>query len=253
VGQLHMELFLEHSKTDQYREGVWTLVAWVGGPFCPVSLVERLIALGQYSGLGPLMRSVVVTNDRQYAKSKAPVYSTLLQWFKKAALLLNLDPDLYGTHSGRRGSATGATATDVPDCLFKQHGHWRSERAKDLYVVDCLSARLLVTQKLRLQPTLLQTELEAFERDACFFGRSVNRLFATFSFISPFPPPFISSFPFLPASIFCTCLHEPLALNSVRFFSLFKFNVYMSADTRSENCEFSTFAVSREPRFSDRS
>jgi hypothetical protein len=179
VGQSHMELFLEHSKTNQYREGVWTLVARVGGPFCPVSLVERLIALGQYSGSGPLIRSVVVTKDRQYAKAKAPVYSTLLQWFKEAALLLNLDPDLYGTHSGRRGGATGAAATDVPDRLFKQHGHWRSERAKDMYVVDRLSARLSFTQKLGLQPTLSQTELEAFEREACFFGRSIHRLFAT--------------------------------------------------------------------------
>jgi hypothetical protein len=98
----------------------------------------------------------------------------LLQWFKEAATLLGLDPDLYGTHSGRRGGATGAAAIDVPDRLFKQHGHWRSERAKDLYVVDRLSARLSVTQNLGLQPDISQSELEAFEKEACFFSRSVQ-------------------------------------------------------------------------------
>jgi hypothetical protein len=118
VGQSHMELFFEHNKIDQYREGAWTLVARIKGPFCPVALVERLIALGQHSGSGPLIRFVVVTKDRQYAKKKAPAYSTLLQWFKDA-IFLGLDPDLYGTHSGRRGGATGAAAMDVPDRLFK--------------------------------------------------------------------------------------------------------------------------------------
>jgi hypothetical protein len=175
VGQSHMELFLERSKTDQYREGAWTLVARIGGPFCPVALVERLITLGQYAGPGPLIRSVVVTRDRQYVKDKAPPYSTLLQWFKEAAIFLGLDPDLYGTHSGCRGGATGAAATDVPDRLFKQHGHWRSERAKDLYVVDRLPARLSVTRNLGLQPALSQSELEAFEREACFFSRLVSK------------------------------------------------------------------------------
>jgi hypothetical protein len=127
-----MELFLERSKTDQYREGAWTFVARVSGPFCPVGLVERLAALAGYSDSGPLIRSVVVTRDREYTKASAPAYITLLGWFKEAALLLGLDPKLYSTHSGRRGGATGAAATNIPDRLFKQHTHWRSERAKDL-------------------------------------------------------------------------------------------------------------------------
>lgn len=186
VGQSHMELFLERSKTDQYREGAWTLVTRIGGPFCPVALVERLITLGQYAGPSPLIRSVVVTRDRQYVKDKAPAYSTLLQWFKEAAIFLGLDPDLCGTHSGRRGGATGAAATDVPDRLFKQHGHWRSERSKDLYVVDRLPARLSVTRNLGLQPALSQSELEAFEREACFFSRLVLKSrFVSFLFILP--------------------------------------------------------------------
>jgi hypothetical protein len=199
-----------------------------------VALVERLFALGLYSGSGPLIRSVGVTKDRQYAKKKAPAYSTLLQWFKDAATFLGLDPDLYGTHSGRRKGATGAAATDVPDRLFKQHGHWRSERAKDLYVVDRLFARLSVTRNLGLQPALPQQELEAFEREACF---SAGR-FTVFKFdfyVLPrstfFQAFFLPSLPPMPPS-FCTCLHEPPALNSVSLY-FFKFNAsLMGADTR---------------------
>jgi hypothetical protein len=75
--------FLKRSKTDQYKEGAWTLVARVGGPFCPVGLVERLVSLAQYSGSGPLTRSVVVTRNRQYAKAAAPAYSTLCTGSKR--------------------------------------------------------------------------------------------------------------------------------------------------------------------------
>jgi hypothetical protein len=234
VGQSHMELFLERSKTDQYREGAWTFVARVGGPFCPVGLVERLVALARYSGPGPLIRSVVVTRNREYAKASAPAYTTLLGWFKDAALMLELDPKLYGTHSGRRGGATGAAATDVADRLFKQHGHWRSERAKDLYMVERLPARLSVTKNLGLQPDLSNAQLEAFEREACFFKRSVTYSFYRFFF------PFLSFEPLSPFFLFpplcplalpllsVCCLHEPLALQFFFSFHLeFNASVYV--------------------------
>jgi hypothetical protein len=179
-----------------------------------------------------------------------PLFTALC--FSGSRKQLGLDPNLYGTHLGRRGGATGAAATDVPDRLFKQHGHWRSERAKDLYVVDRLSARLSITRTLGLQPSLAQSKLEAFEREACFFNSSVCALYfphffylLCFLFSLSYPLSLLS----LPLS-FCTCLHEPLC---IEFWS-FAFHiqcVVMSADLRSENCEFSTFAVSREPRFFD--
>jgi hypothetical protein len=95
-----------------------------------------------------------------------PCYITVLKWFKEAASSLCLDPEKYGTHSGRRGGATGAASLDVPDCLFKEHGRWRSKRAKDGYVVERLQARLSVTQSLGLQPGVTLAELQAFEIEA---------------------------------------------------------------------------------------
>ncbi|GAQ93289.1 hypothetical protein KFL_014200010 [Klebsormidium nitens] len=141
----HMELFLEKSKNDQYREGRWVLVSRVGGPYCPVALVEKLLAVENYSLFGPdgLIRNVTISPPRQpHLRCDQPCYSTVLGWFKEGVKLLNLNPDDYGTHSGRRGGATRTANTDVPDRLFKEHGGWRSERAKDGYVVSRLQARL---------------------------------------------------------------------------------------------------------------
>jgi hypothetical protein len=141
----------------------------VGGDCCPVALVERLLDEGRYVflGSGALIRTTVITPSRQYIKRKQPSYSTVLRWFKEGALALGLDPKQYGTHSGRRGGASGAAANDVPDRLFKAHGGWRSERAKDGYVVSRLQEKLSVTQCLDVQPGLTVPALEAFEREAC--------------------------------------------------------------------------------------
>ena len=38
----------------------------------------------------------------------------------------------------------------VPDRLFKRHGRWRSENAKDGYVGDSIEKRLSVTKQLGL-------------------------------------------------------------------------------------------------------
>ena len=53
-----------------------------------------------------------------------------------------------GTHSLRSGGATAAVNAGVPDRLFKRHGCWASESAKDGYVQDSLSSRLSVSKAL---------------------------------------------------------------------------------------------------------
>jgi hypothetical protein len=127
----HMELFLKKTKTDQVREGRWVLCARMGGRFCPVALVEQLLRAGDYAahGPGPLIPNVSVSPTRQYLRDRQPAYSTVLDWFKGGAQELGLNPDEYGTHSGRRSGATRAANVDIPDRLFKEHGSWKSERA----------------------------------------------------------------------------------------------------------------------------
>ena len=57
---------------------------------------------------------------------------------------------LFGTHSFRAGGATLAANNGVEDRLFKRHGRWKSESAKDGYVKDLLEARLRVSKSLNL-------------------------------------------------------------------------------------------------------
>ena len=60
-------------------------------------------------------------------------------------------PDIsaIGRHSLRSGGATSAANAGVPAYrLFKRHGRWASESAKDGYVQDSLSSRLSVSKAL---------------------------------------------------------------------------------------------------------
>ena len=61
---------------------------------------------------------------------------------------LGMDPKQFGMHSLRAGGATAAANAGVPDRLFKRHGHWRSESAKDRYVKDSVERRLSVSKSL---------------------------------------------------------------------------------------------------------
>jgi len=56
----------------------------------------------------------------------------------------------FGLHSLRSGGATTAANAGVPDGLFKSHGRWRSENAKDGYVKDSVENRLQVSKNLGL-------------------------------------------------------------------------------------------------------
>ena len=63
---------------------------------------------------------------------------------------LGLDPKLFGLHSLRSGGASTAANAGVPDRLFKCHGCWHSENAKDGYVKDSMESRLSVSQDIGL-------------------------------------------------------------------------------------------------------
>jgi hypothetical protein len=97
----HMELFLEKSKNNQYWKGRWVLIARVGGAYCPVSLVEKLLRVDRYEFHGPggLIRSTTISPSQQTICATQPAYSTVLGCFKDAARGLGLDPATFGTHS----------------------------------------------------------------------------------------------------------------------------------------------------------
>ena len=56
----------------------------------------------------------------------------------------------YGLHSLRSGGASAVANAGISDRLFKRHGRWKSDRAKDGYVKDNIISLLSVSRSLGL-------------------------------------------------------------------------------------------------------
>ena len=75
-------------------------------------------------------------------------YTRLREQFKEKLAQLGYPAEKFGLHSLRAGGATAAANAGVPDRLFKRHGRWRSENAKDGYIDDSVEKRLAVSRDL---------------------------------------------------------------------------------------------------------
>lgn len=58
---------------------------------------------------------------------------------------VGLDKRKFGLHSLRSGGATAAAAAGIDDRLFKKHGRWKSDKAKDGYVKENINVGLFVS------------------------------------------------------------------------------------------------------------
>ena len=65
--------------------------------------------------------------------------------FKKKVKELGYAAENFSLHSLRAKGASPAVNAGVADCLFKRHGRWQSENAKDSYIEDDMDKRLSVS------------------------------------------------------------------------------------------------------------
>ena len=148
-----MVLRVPKSKTDQLRKGDEVIIARSGKVTCPVSNLEEYLrrtgtALQSQSFL---FRPICKTKSGERLRESGSIsYTCLWEQFKNKLSKLGYNPLEFGLHSMRAGGATKAANVGVPDRLFKRHGRWKSDNAKDGYVDDSVERRLLVTQKLGL-------------------------------------------------------------------------------------------------------
>ena len=70
--------------------------------------------------------------------------------FREMLFKIGLDASKFGLHSLRSGGATAAASYGVSDRVFKRHGRWKSELAKDGYVKADLAEMLSVTLNIGL-------------------------------------------------------------------------------------------------------
>ena len=121
---------------------------------CPYNLLNRYIQAAGIDFSSNLMffRSLhfVKSNASYTLRSTGISYTRTREVVLHAFSQLGYSTKLFGLHSLRSGGATAAANAGVNDRLFKRHGRWRSDKAKDGYVKDNLEALLSVSKSLEI-------------------------------------------------------------------------------------------------------
>ena len=146
----HMSLFIDGRKNDTLREGHWVFVSRTKSTSCPVALLERFLREGRHTEDQPLFCKIGHRGTSQFLRSAAMTYSRARELVLQCLEGIGLDSRNYGLHSLRSGGASAAANAGVPDRLFKRHGGWRSEAAKDGYLKESLSDLLQVSRSIGL-------------------------------------------------------------------------------------------------------
>ena len=149
----YIKLNLEKSKTDVYREGRDVLISKTGNTTCPVSMLARYLKLADIPENSDefVFRSVSYcssNNTYKLRKNCTLSYSRAREILLCALEDLGYDKKLFGLHSLRSGGASAAAAAGIEDRLFKKHGRWKSENAKDGNVKEDVNQRLSVSKSL---------------------------------------------------------------------------------------------------------
>ena len=151
----YMTLFIEKSKTDQIREGRRIFIAKLDSIACPVQILKDYMSLAnlENSDSGFLFRQLSFCKKTQNYKIRKVgklSYTRVRELLLEKLVFLGLDPTVFGLHSLRSGGASAAANAGISDRLFKKHGRWKSEKAKDGYVKENLSSLLSVSLNLGL-------------------------------------------------------------------------------------------------------
>ena len=78
-----------------------------------------------------IFRNITKTNSGYILRTDNKAMAYAREIFIEAFKPHVLDITKFGLHSLRSGGASVAANHGVPDRLFKRHGRWRSENAKD--------------------------------------------------------------------------------------------------------------------------
>ncbi|XP_071133514.1 uncharacterized protein [Mytilus edulis] len=148
----YISLLIESSKTDIYREGRDVLISKTDKITCPVKMLMKYLDLANIKSdsndliFRPLSFCKSV-NGYKLRNGKLS-YTTARDILLSTLTSIGLDKKYFGLHSLRSGGATAAANAHVEDRIFKKHGRWKSDRAKDGYVKENISERLTVTKNL---------------------------------------------------------------------------------------------------------
>ncbi|XP_078352499.1 integrase/recombinase xerD homolog isoform X1 [Oculina patagonica] len=145
----YVSIFLESSKTDQFRDGAWIAIARSDQETCPVKALEQYIAAAKIDLCEdlPLFRALSSPRSTSTVRRQGLSYTRAREIVKDAFKDIT-DVSCISLHSLRAGGATAAANAGIVDRLFKRHGRWQSENAKDGYVKDNFESLLSVSKSL---------------------------------------------------------------------------------------------------------
>ena len=142
------------SKTDMYRDGSSVLLARTGTVTCPYSILScyfHLAALNRNSSDFVFRNLVYHKSTLGYSLGLRPIsYTRARELLLNSLVELGFPKSSYGLHSLRSGGASAAANAGISDRLFKRHGRWKLDRAKDGYVKDNINSLLSVCRSLGL-------------------------------------------------------------------------------------------------------
>ena len=149
----YLKIFKERSKTDKYRKGTWIFIAKTCRKTCPVSILRNTWRVWN-SLLPPMITflKLLLQEKEEWVYSKKHKNAALILPARKIVLeaseKIRLPRNKFGLPSLRSGGATSAANIGVKDRLFKKHGRWKSEKAKDGYIKHNIRELLHVSANL---------------------------------------------------------------------------------------------------------
>ena len=134
--------FVPRSKTDVYREDNYVYIAKLENKYCPVAILRRYIETANLdlSSHSPLFRPLTKNKSGYSLRNGKLSHTRCREIFKTTLKDLGYDPKEYGLHSLRSGDATAVISNNaskaVYERLLKLHGRWKTDEAKDMYVLE---------------------------------------------------------------------------------------------------------------------
>ena len=134
-----VKIYVFKRKTDVYRDGAHVLLAKSDSFSCPFHLLNRYVSAANLdlSSSLPFFRSLHFHKVTSYSlRSTGMSYTRTREIVLQAFAELGYPRHLFGLHSLRAGGASATANAGVRDRLFKRHGRWRTDKAKDGYIKD---------------------------------------------------------------------------------------------------------------------
>ena len=152
----HIEILIESSKTDIYRQGHTVVIARTNNDTCPVVMCEKYllkadIALDSDDFIFRSLSFFKSKDTYRLCKINKPLsYTRARELLLEVLTQAGLEQTKFGLHSHRSGGVSEAAHNRIPERLLKAHGRWKSDIAKDGYIKENMRNRLSVSKNLNI-------------------------------------------------------------------------------------------------------